>query len=212
MITPFMIAVSGGSGSGKTTFVNRLRSRLEIEQPLVISIDHYYRDLSHLTPEERRKCNFDDPDSIERDLLHEQVSLLRNGVAVDRPCYSFSTHTRTREVERLEPSSIILVDGIFALCFPELLRLFDLKLFIDVDHDVRLVRRIRRDMAERGRSFEDCADQYLGTVKAMHEKFIEPTKRSADFVVPWQSINERAIAYMARLVTGEVAEKRQFKD
>src|SRR5687768_5654055 len=124
MPSPFMVAVSGGSGSGKTTFVRRLWSRLEAEQPLVLSIDHYYRDLSHLTLEERGQVNFDDPDAIERDLLHEQISLLRNGVSVDRPTYDFASHTRIPQTERLGPSSIIIVDGIFSLCYPELYKLF----------------------------------------------------------------------------------------
>ncbi len=209
MQSPFMVAVSGGSGSGKTTFVNKLWNRLEMLRPLVISIDHFYRDLSHLPSEERSKYNFDDPDAIERDLLHEQVSLLRNGVAVDRPCYDFATHTRREETERLEPSRIIIVDGIFALCYPELLKLFDLKIYLDVDMDVRVVRRIRRDMAERGRSFESCAAQYLGTVKAMHEKHIEPNKKSADFVIPWQHFNERTVAYLASMIQGEVETRAQ---
>lgn len=210
MTSPFMIAVSGGSGSGKTTFVSRLWQRLEVERPLVISIDHYYADLSHLPLEERAKNNFDDPDAIERDLLHEQISLLRNGVAVDRPCYDFATHTRLKKTERLEPSSIIVVDGIFSLCFPELLKLFDLKIFLDVEDDVRVVRRIGRDMSERGRSFENCAGQYLGTVKAMYQKFIEPSKAQADFVIPWHHFNDRALGFLGNLIHLEVQAKRSL--
>ncbi len=211
MQSPFMIAVSGGSGSGKTTFVHKLWNRLEVLRPQIISIDHYYRDLSHLPVEQRGAYNFDDPDAIERDLLHEQISLLRNGLAVDRPCYDFTTHTRASEVERLEPSRIIIVDGIFSLCYPELLKLFDLKIFLDVDQDVRVVRRIRRDMAERGRSFESCAAQYLGTVKSMHEKHIEPNKRHADFVVPWAHFNERAVVFLASMIHSEVEQRTPAK-
>ncbi len=208
MTSPFMVAVSGGSGSGKTTFVSRLWNRLEVERPLVISIDHYYRDLSQVPLDQRAKTNFDDPDAIERDLLHEQISLLRNGVAVDRPSYDFATHSRTTQTERLQPSSIIIVDGIFSLCFPELLKLFDLKIFIDVEDDVRVVRRIGRDMAERGRSFENCAGQYLGSVKAMYQKFIEPSKTQADFVIPWHNFNERALGFLGTLIQTEVQAKR----
>lgn len=208
MTSPFMIAVSGGSGSGKTTFVSKLWNRLEVERPLVISIDHYYSDLSQLPFEERAKKNFDDPDAIERDLLHEQISLLRNGVAVERPCYDFASHTRLNKTERLEPSSIIIVDGIFSLCYPELLKLFDLKIFLDVEDDVRVVRRIGRDIAERGRSFDNCAGQYLGSVKAMYQKHIEPSKDMADFIIPWHSFNERAVVFLANLIQMEVQNKR----
>lgn len=198
---PFMVAVCGGSGSGKTTFVRKLWNRLEVQRPLVISLDHYYRDLSHLSPAERAAVNFDDPDAIERDLLHEQVSLLRNGLCVDRPCYDFATHTRSRDTERLEPSSIIIMDGIFSLCYPELRKLLDLKIFIDVDDDVRVLRRIRRDMAERGRNFESCESQYLNSVKAMHKAHIAPTREYADLVIPWHTPNERAVEFVAGLIS-----------
>lgn len=200
MSAPFMIGVSGGSGSGKTTFVRKLWNRLEVFQPLVISLDHYYRDLAHLKAEERALTNFDDPDAIERDLLHEQISLLRNGVCVDRPCYDFATHTRAPETDRLAPSSVIIVDGIFSLCYPELRKLLDLKIFIDVDDDVRVLRRIRRDMAERGRTFENCEHQYLSSVKAMHKTHVAPTREHADFVIPWHHMNERAVEFVAGLI------------
>ncbi|RZA26618.1 MAG: uridine kinase, partial [Proteobacteria bacterium] len=200
MLAPFMVAVSGGSGSGKTTFVSKLRTRLEREQPLIVNIDHYYRDLSHLEPSERARTNFDDPDSIERALLIDQVSSLRQGQSVLRPSYDFSTHSRVSETVQLDPGPVIIVDGIFSLCFPELFDLIDLKIFIDVDDDVRVVRRIRRDTAERGRNFESCASQYLGSVKAMHQKFIEPTKIHADLVIPWHHMNERAVDCIADLI------------
>ncbi len=200
MPSPFMIAVSGGSGAGKTTFVKNLWNQLETQRPLVISLDDYYRDLSHLSPAERAKQNFDDPEAIERDLLHEQVSLLRNGVPVERPCYDFATHTRTGLTERLVPSSIIIVDGIFSLYYPELVRLFDLKIFLSVDNDIRVLRRVGRDMEQRGRSFEKCREQYLGSVKMMYERYIEPTQKSADFIIPWHQFNERSVSYLASIV------------
>lgn len=197
---PFMVAVSGGSGSGKTTFVSKLKARLERERPLILNIDHYYRDLSHLSPVDRANTNFDDPESIERSLLLDQVSALQKGQTVERPTYDFATHTRTSETVRLEPSPVIIMDGIFSLCFPELFELFDMKIYIDVDDDVRVVRRIRRDTAERGRNFESCAAQYLGSVKAMHRKFIEPTKIHADLVIPWHNMNERALDFVSKLI------------
>ncbi len=200
MLAPFMVAVSGGSGSGKTTFVAKLRERLKEQHPLVVHIDHYYQDLSHLAPEERAKTNFDDPESIESSLLFEQISRLQQGLPVERPTYDFATHSRTAERTILEPSPVIIMDGIFSLCFPELFHLFDLKVYIDVDDDVRVVRRIKRDTAERGRNFESCASQYLGSVKAMHRKFIEPTKVNADLVIPWHNMNERAVDFIADLI------------
>jgi uridine kinase len=200
MLAPFMVAVSGGSGSGKTTFVKKLQARLEKERPLVVNIDHYYKDLGHLSHDERALCNFDDPESIEKSLLYKQISLLREGQSVERPSYDFASHTRTDVTEALEPSPVIIMDGIFSLCYPELLSLFDLKIFIDVEDDVRVVRRIRRDTEERGRSFESCASQYLGSVKAMHRKHVEPTKAAADIIVPWHTMNDRAVGYIADLI------------
>lgn len=200
MLAPFMVAVSGGSGSGKTTFVSKLQRRLEKENPLIVSIDHYYKDLSHLDPDARARTNFDDPDSIESSLLLKQIRSLRQGQSVERPSYDFATHARTKDTKVMEPSPVIIMDGIFSLCFPELFDLFDLKLFIDVDDDVRVVRRIRRDTAERGRNFESCASQYLGSVKAMHRKFIEPTKVHADLVIPWHNVNDRAVEFVADLI------------
>ncbi|MCX6128633.1 MAG: uridine kinase, partial [Proteobacteria bacterium] len=187
--------------------VQKLRSRLDGEHPLVINIDHYYRDLSQIPLHERAKVNFDDPDSIEHELLHKHIIQLQSGLAIDRPCYDFASHTRRQESERLEPSRVIILDGIFALCFPELLKLFDLKLFLDVQDDVRVVRRIGRDMAERGRSYENCADQYLGSVKSSHSKFIKPSRSHADFVIPWHHYNERALVFMANLIKAEVQVK-----
>lgn len=201
MSQPFLIAVSGGSGSGKTTFVNHLVKELEAVSPVVISLDDYYRDLSSMPPEERDKVNFDHPDALERDLLHEQASLLRAGLTIDKPIYDFASHTRKTEIEKVQPAKVIIFDGIFALCYSELIRLMDLKLYIDVDPDIRIVRRIGRDMSERGRTFEGCAEQYLGSVKAMHQKYVEPSKNQADFVVPWKEINNRAISYIAELVS-----------
>ncbi|NRA65509.1 MAG: uridine kinase [Pseudobacteriovorax sp.] len=200
MSAPFMVAISGGSGSGKTTFVRSLVERLVGYKYLILAMDDYYRDLSHMTPTERSEVNFDHPKAIERELVHEQVSLLRAGVAVEKPCYDFASHTRREQTELVEPAQIIIVDGIFSLCYPELYRLLDLKLYLDVDSDIRIVRRIGRDMAERGRSFERCAQQYLESVKAMHEKYIEPTKFHADFVIPWVQHNDNALEYVNQMI------------
>ena len=200
MDAPFMVAVSGGSGSGKTTFVKSLTSLLADHEPLVISMDDYYRDLSHMTPEERSEINFDHPKAIERELVHEQISLLRAGVEVKKPIYDFASHTRKEDTVIVKPGKVIILDGIFSLCYPELYRLLDLKIFLDVDSDIRVVRRIGRDMSERGRNFVNSAQQYLNSVKAMHEKYIEPTKSQADFIIPWQDFNDRAVSYIAEII------------
>lgn len=204
MDAPFMVAVSGGTGAGKTTFVRSLSEHLGENKPLVLSLDDYYRDLSHLTLQERKDVNFDHPKAIERELVHEQISLLRAGVSVQKPSYNFATHTRNEHRTEVKAANVIILDGIFALCYPELYRLLDLKIFLDVDADVRVVRRIGRDMAERGRDFNSCTQQYLESVKEMHEKYIEPTKSNADFVIPWRDYNERAITYISELISFEL--------
>ena len=209
MQKPFMVAVSGGSGSGKTTFVKEFIQRITHLEPLVISLDDYYRDLSHLSIEERAKSNFDDPIAIERDLIHEHISLLRNGIAVNRPCYDFANHTRSDRTETIYPSKVIVLEGIFSLCYTELYKLIDLKVFIDVDDDIRVVRRIGRDMSERGRDFEGCASQYLGSVKAMHQKHIEPTKKHADFIVPWHNFNLHAVNYISSIISEGVRKNQE---
>lgn len=204
MHAPFMVAVSGGSGSGKTTFVKQLTQKFSQLSCLVISMDDYYRDLSHLSPQERAEVNFDNPKAIERELVHEQISLLRAGVSVEKPRYDFTTHTRFGTTESLKPARVIILDGIFSLCYQELYRLLDLKIYLDVDSDVRVVRRIGRDMEERGRTFESCSQQYLSSVKLMHERYIEPTKAFADFVLPWQEHNHRAVDYLTLLIQSKL--------
>ena len=208
MNNPFMVAVSGGSGSGKTTFVNALADKLGTSSLLILSLDDYYRDLSHLKAEERSRVNFDDPKAIELELLKNQVETLRRGESVSKPLYDFATHTRRAESQLVEPAGLIVLDGIFSLCYPELYALLDLKIFIDVDPDIRVVRRIGRDMEQRGRSFAGSADQYLGSVKAMHAKYIEPSKHYADFVIPWHRRNEPALQLLSKVIKLELSERR----
>ena len=206
MVNPFMVAVSGGSGSGKTTFVSALAERLTCSSVLILSLDDYYRDLSQLKAEDRAKVNFDDPKAIEIELLKAQVAALRAGEKVDKPLYDFATHTRRSATTTVQAADLIVLDGIFSLCYPELYALLDLKIYIDVDPDIRVVRRIGRDMDQRGRSFEGSAVQYLGTVKAMHAKYIEPSKHFADFVVPWHRRNEAALLYLAEIINSRTAQ------
>lgn len=207
MLKPFMVAVAGGTGSGKTTFVGRLLQHLADLDPLVLQLDHYYRDRSNLDPEAREALNYDHPDAIEMPLLMQHLALLVEGKGFDRPVYDFATHTRKKETVRLEPKKIVILDGIFTLCEPRLYPLFDLKVFIDADTDIRLARRIKRDLATRGRTVDITIDQYIRTVKPMHDLYIEPTKMKADIVIPWVDYNESGAHYLAQLIRQQAALK-----
>lgn len=190
---PYTIAVCGGSGSGKTTFVNLLSKNLGEENVLVISQDHYYKDLSHLTPKERDKVNFDDPNSLDQDLLIEQFRKLTKGLPIKRPNYNLKTHCREEKTLELNSRKILIFDGIFSLSFPELRKIYDLTIYMDVPDDLRFIRRLKRDMEQRGRTMLSVVDQYLKTVKPMHHKFIGPCKKHADFVIPWIEKNHKII-------------------
>lgn len=177
-----LIGIAGGTGSGKTTLANKLYQHFG-EGSVLLSQDCYYKDLSHLPVEERISVNFDHPDSIDFDLFKEHLAELKEGRSVVIPQYDFTTHTRTDEMEILDPAPIILVEGILLFAIPEVRDLFDLKIFIDTDDDIRLMRRLERDLQERGRDFESVKTQYLATVKPMHNKFVDPTKAQADVVI-----------------------------
>lgn len=200
-----MIAVSGGSGSGKTTLVGRLvtsvaESRTHVGSVLVLHLDHYYRDLSHMAPQERDLQNFDHPDAFDTHLLKEHLSALRSSRAIDRPTYDFATHTRKPEVVRLEPAPVIVLDGILSLHWPDVRDLLDLKIFIDVSDDVRFIRRLRRDTLERARTVESVIVQYLASVKTMHDSYVAPQRDVADIIVSWEDYNDRAVAMLAGMV------------
>lgn len=200
-----MIAVSGGSGSGKTTLVGRLVGSVTADttqNPMVqvLHLDHYYRDLSHLSPDERDRQNFDHPQAFDTELLRTHLTDLRNGEAIDRPTYDFASHTRRTETVRLSPASVIVLDGILSLHWPEVRDLLDLKIFVDVSDDVRFIRRLRRDINERGRTVEGVITQYLSSVKTMHDAFVAPQRNVADIIVSWEDYNDRAVAMLAGMV------------
>lgn len=200
---PYIVAVGGGSGSGKTSVVKQLRTLLHTSCSLV-EMDRYYLDRSHLTPEERTQINYDHPDSIEKDLLLEQLTQLRSGAQIEIPQYDFKTHTRQGSVP-LKPARILILDGIFSLCDPRLLDLIDLKLYVECDADIRLARRAQRDEKLRGRSLENVVEQYVKSVKPMHAKFIEPTKFRADLIIPWHERNPKAVGMVAQLIEDSVS-------
>lgn len=179
-----IIGISGGTGSGKTTIVNHILSQLPPNEVVIISQDNYYHDSSHLPLEERFKINFDHPDSIDFKLLTKHINALKKGKSIEQPSYSFISHSRTGEVTITNPKKIIIVEGILVLTNPELRNLFDIKLFVHADADERLIRRIRRDIRERGRDLDEVLNRYQSTLKPMHEKFIEPCKNFADLIIP----------------------------
>jgi uridine kinase len=194
---PRIIAVCGGSGSGKTTLVTRLCREHGSGDIMVLHMDHYYKDLSHLAPEERDRQNFDHPDAFEMPLLRSQIAALREGRSIERPTYDFATHTRTAETVRLTPPRLIVLDGILSLHDPDLRRMFDLKVFVDVDDDVRFIRRLRRDVVERGRTVDSVIGQYLASVKEMHDVYVAPQKLVADLIISWMTYNDRAVAMLS---------------
>ena len=171
--------ISGGSGAGKTTFTRRLLQELGPGRASVIAFDSYYRDQGHLSPAERSLVNYDHPDSLDHELFAADVNRLRAGSAVDVPIYDFATHTRTKDTVRVEPSGLVIVEGILLLSFPGIVELLDLAVYIDVPEDVRLDRRIRRDVAERGREPDDVRRQFAATVAPMHDRYVEPYRHLA---------------------------------
>jgi uridine kinase len=197
---PVVIGVAGGSGSGKTTVVRRIVESLGPDEVVVLDHDRYYRDRTDLPLEERAALNYDHPDSLETDLLVHHVRELKAGNTVEVPTYDFARYARRSDTERHEPRHAIIVEGILIYSDAALRALMDVKLFVDADADTRFIRRLQRDVAERGRTMESVIDQYLGTVKPMHFEFVEPTKRYADLIIPIGGHNTVAVDLMLSLV------------
>jgi uridine kinase len=199
-VTPFVIGVAGGTGSGKTTVVNAIARKVGEERLAILPHDAYYRDYVDLPKDVLDGKNFDHPDSLETDLLIRHVKALKAGAAVEAPIYDFKVHRRAPETRRIEPKRVIVVDGILIFAEQLLRPLFDVKIFVDTDADVRLIRRIRRDIAERGRTVESVVAQYEMTVRPMHLEFVEPSKRWADLIIPEGGENTVALEFLfARL-------------
>lgn len=181
---PVIIGVAGGSGSGKTTVVREIIRNLGARQVTVIHHDSYYRDVSHLSFDERTRINYDHPNSLETPLLVSHLHRLKSGQPVDVPIYDFADHNRAKETELAEPRKVIIVDGLLILWDADLRRLMDIKVYVDTDADLRFIRRLKRDIQERGRSAESVIEQYTLTVRPMHLEFVEPSKRYADVIIP----------------------------
>lgn len=184
MEKPIIIAIAGGSASGKTTVVNEINESLNGQDLVVIKHDDYYKDQSHLSLEERKLTNYDHPSSLENDLLIEQLKDLINGKEIKKPIYDFVIQTRSDKYEIIKPKKVIILDGILVLEDERIRDLADIKIFVECDEDLRLIRRIQRDMVERGRTFEHIIEQYLTTVKPMYHHFVSKTKRYADIIIP----------------------------
>ena len=194
---PYVIGIAGGTGSGKTTFSRELVATLMTNKIVYLSHDSYYRDQSNVPFSERVKVNYDHPDSLETELMIKHIEKLRNYQPVDIPIYDFVEHTRAKETEHIEPQSVILIEGILIFAVKELRDLMDMKIFVDTDADIRFMRRLQRDIEERGCSVNSVCEQYINVVRPMHEAFVEPSKRYADIIVPHGGRNRAALDMVA---------------
>ena len=188
-----IIGIAGGTGSGKTTVAQRIVAALPKKRAILLDHDSYYRDQSHLPLEERIKVNFDHPDALENELLIEHIKNLKTGRDIEKPVYDFTTHTRKPETLTVDWAPVVVVEGILILADPRVRAQMDIKVFVDTDADIRAFRRIRRDMRERGRTFDSIRNQYYSTVRPMHLQFVEPSKRWADIIIPEGGHNEVAL-------------------
>ena len=201
-----IIGIAGGTGSGKTTVVNQIIEEFPKDEVCVISQDSYYKDTSHLLFDERVKINFDHPKAIDFDLLEKHLKELKKGNPVDQPVYSFVEHNRTGKTIATQPRKVVIVEGILILTHPEVRKLFDIKIYVHADSDERLIRRLKRDMAERGRDLEEVLNRYQTTLKPMHQQFIEPTKEYADIIIPTNRYNTVAVELIRKIINQRLEE------
>lgn len=201
---PLVIGITGGSGSGKSTVAMSIFESVPEKKIAIIEQDAYYRDQTHLSMEERVKTNYDHPLAFDTDLLIQHIETLKSGQAICKPQYDFSNHTRSEKTERVEPKDIIMVEGIMLLEDERLRALLDIKIFVDTDPDLRIIRRIKRDMEQRGRTLDSVIEQYLLTVKPAHELFIEPSKKYADIIIPEGGFNRVAVDVMVATIRNQL--------
>ena len=202
---PLVIGIAGGSGSGKSTVARNVAAALGDASVAFIDMDAYYLDHGHLPLEERRRVNWDHPNAFDWELLVHQLGCLSEGYAIEKPVYDFVHHSRSTDTVRIPPADVVVVDGILLFVDPRVRELCDVKVFVDADADIRLIRRIRRDMAKRGRPLAEILDQYLSTVQPMHLEFVEPSKRYADVIVPRGGHNPVAI----EMIVAKIARRLQ---
>ncbi len=204
---PLVIGIAGGSGSGKTTLAHLILERIGAERIAFLPHDAYYKDLGDLPPNQRIMINFDHPDSLDTDLMIRHIQLLKDDQPIDLPVYDFKTHTRTSQFQRIEPRPVIMVEGILIFVDPVLRRLLDVKVFVDTDSDIRFIRRLERDITERGRTTDMVIRQYQATVRPMHLEFVEPSKRYADVIIPEGGLNEVAMEMVVARLESLLQEK-----
>jgi uridine kinase len=204
MTTPFVLGIAGGSGSGKTTISRAILEALPTGAGILLEQDHYYRSQSHLPFVERELVNYDHPDALETELLIAHLDALRDGRAIDRPTYDFAVYDRAAEGLRIEPAPVVVVEGILVLADERLRARFDARVYVDTDADIRLMRRIRRDLEHRGRTFAQVRKQYYETVRPMHLAFVEPSKRFADVIIPEGGQNRVALELLLGSVRGRI--------
>ena len=195
-----IIGIAGGTGSGKTTVVNQIIEELKNQEVVVISQDSYYQDLSHLAFEERVKTNFDHPKSIDFNLLVSHLKELKAGNTIQQPVYSFKEHNRTEEKIEIAPRKVVIVEGILILTHPDIREMFDIKIYVHADSDERLIRRLKRDINDRGRDLDEVLWRYQTTLKPMHQQFIEPTKEFADIIIPTNRYNTVAVDIVQTII------------
>lgn len=210
MKNPVLIGVAGGSGSGKSTVAGELFRQFQYDSVAMIEQDSYYKDQSHLSIEDRVKTNYDHPLAFDNDLLMVHLQELLQGRAIDKPIYDFKVHNRKQETIRVEPKDVIILEGMLILEDERIRGLMDIKVFVDTDADVRIVRRIVRDIEERGRSLDSVVNQYLSVVRPMHLQFIEPTKRYADVIIPEGGYNRVALDLLSTKISNILLDKRQL--
>ncbi|EJL22407.1 uridine kinase [Brevibacillus sp. BC25] len=210
MGNPVLIGVAGGSGSGKTTVAKELYRQFQNDSVTMIEQDSYYKDQSHLSPEERALTNYDHPFAFDNDLLLAHLQELMQGKAIQKPIYDFKEHNRKSEQIQVDPKDVIILEGMLILEDERIRDLMDIKVFVDTDADVRIVRRIVRDIEERGRSLDSVVSQYLNVVRPMHLQFIEPTKRYADVIIPEGGYNRVALDLLSTKISNILLEKQQF--
>jgi uridine kinase len=201
------IGICGGTGSGKTTFARKIIETVGQESVILIEQDSYYRNLVDMPLDERHHANFDHPDAIDSDLLVNHLKRLKSGLAVEMPIYDFKSHTRSIETIRLEPRPVVILEGILIFAEPRILGLLDVKVFVDTPDDIRFIRRLQRDIIERGRTAESVIAQYYATVRPMHFEFVEPSKRHADIIIPESGNPEIGIDFISSKVREKISQE-----
>ena len=202
-----IIGICGGTGSGKTTIARAIVDAVGAEQVVLVEQDSYYRNLADMPLDERHQANFDHPDSLDSDMLVNHILRLKQGLAVEMPLYDFATHTRSDRIEVIEPKPVVIVEGILIFAEPRVLDLLDVRIYVDTPDDIRLMRRLRRDSTERGRTFERTLDQYERTIRPMHFEFVEPSKRHADVIIPEGGQTSVSVELLCGLVRERLSEQ-----